>query len=139
MTPEENKKLIREIFEDVTRGEGSKFYKHLADHATMTVTGDYSWSRTFSGKGSIQRDLYGYVHSLLAERGKTDAFHFLADGDWVVVEARGNMITKSGQPYRNHYCLLYRLENGLIVEMKEYQDSTLCERLLGSYPDARPG
>jgi hypothetical protein len=30
--------------------------------------------------------------------------------------------------------MLYRLQNGRIVEMKEYQDSTLCERILGPYP-----
>ena len=103
----------------------------------MTVTGEYSWSRTFHGKESIRRDLYGYVHSLLVEGGRTLPFNFIADGDWVVVEARGDMRTKAGTPYCNHYCLLYRLENGMIVEIKEYQDSTLCERILGPYPAAR--
>ncbi len=110
------------------------FVKHLADDVKMTVTGQYSWSRTFEGKESVLQDLYGYVNSLLASKGKTLAFHFLAVGDWVVVEARGDMVTKEAAAYQNHYCLLYRLENGMIVEMKEYQDSVLCERVLGSYP-----
>ena len=133
---EQNKALMQRIFDGVSRGDGSLFYERLAEDATLTVTGEYSWSQTFRGKESIARDLYGYVRSRLSERGKTHAFHFLADGDWVVVEARGDMVTKEGAAYQNHYCLLYRLLDGQIAEMKEYQDSTLCERLLGPYPKA---
>lgn len=43
-------------------------------------------------------------------------------------------MTKAGERYDNHYCLLFRLENDMIVEMREYQDSTMCERLLGPFP-----
>ena len=131
---EHNKALMKEIFEHLKEGDGRLFYAHLAPHATMTITGEYSWSRVFAGKESIANDLFGVVRSRLAGRIKTHAFRFLADEDWVMVEARGDMVTKSGEPYQNHYCLLYRLEDDLIVEAKEYQDSTICERVLGSYP-----
>lgn len=129
-----NKALMERIFEGVGRGDPSLFYERLADDATLIITGDYSWSQTIRGKQRISRDLFGYVRSRLAERGKTQAFHFLADGDWVVVEARGDMVMKTGEPYRNHYCLLFRLNDGRIVEMKEYQDSAMVERIFGPYP-----
>jgi uncharacterized protein len=131
---EQNKALMRQIFEGVARGDPALFYERLADDATLIVTGEYSWSQMIKGKERISRDLYGYVRSRLSQRGKTHAFNFLADGDWVVVEARGDMVTKEGKPYQNHYCMLYRLDEGRIIEIKEYQDSTLCERLLGPYP-----
>ena len=134
MSAQANKQLMQEIFAAISQGDGRLFYQHLAEHATMTVTGQYSWSQTFKGKERIARDLYGHVHSLLSQRAKTHAFHFLADGDWVVVEAKGDMLTLAGERYQNDYCLFYRLEGAMIVEMKEYQDSTLCERLLGPYP-----
>lgn len=38
--------------------------------------------------------------------GRTIPFRILADEDWVVVEARGDMVTKAGERYDNHYCLL---------------------------------
>lgn len=133
-TAQQNKALMQQIFDGVSRGDATLFYERLADDAVLIITGEYSWSQTIRGKERIGRDLYGYVRSRLSQRGKTHAFHFLADGDWVVVEARGDMVTKDGQAYRNHYCMLYRLQDGRIVEMKEYQDSTLCERLLGPYP-----
>jgi ketosteroid isomerase-like protein len=87
------------------------------------------------GKEKIA-EIYSNVRSRLTERGKAHAFHFLADDDWVMVEARGDMVTTSGAPYQNQYCLLYRLDDDLIVEVKEYQDTSLCERLLGPYPQA---
>jgi hypothetical protein len=50
------------------------------------VTGQYSWSRTFTGKQSILNDLHGHVRSLLVDRARTVAHRFIADGDHVVVE-----------------------------------------------------
>jgi ketosteroid isomerase-like protein len=98
------------------------------------VTGQYSWSRTFSGKEAILNDLHGYVRKRLRDRTRTVAHRFIADGDFVVVEARGDMVTKAGVPYANDYCLVYRLQDGRIVEMTEYNDSILCERVLGPFP-----
>ena len=135
----DNKKLIREIFAGVASGDGSAFVAALDDDVVMTVTGQYSWSRTFHGKKSVLQDLYGHVRSRLARPGRTIPTLILADGDWVMVEARGDMETTEGQTYDNHYCLLYRLRGGKIVEIREYQDSALCERVLGPFPDPAPG
>lgn len=136
MSAEENRKRITEAFEDLARGDGGRFVALLDEDVTMTVTGDYSWSRTFRGKASVLRDLYGTVAELAPGARRTVADRILADGDWVVVEARGEMTNREGVPYRNQYCLLYRFADGRIVEMKEYQDSHLCERVLGPFPDA---
>jgi uncharacterized protein len=84
----------------------------------------------------VLRDLYGYVASLLKQR-RTVPVRFIADDEWVAVEARGDMVTHAGERYDNHYCLIYRIENGKIHEIREYQDSTLCERVLGPFPAAR--
>jgi ketosteroid isomerase-like protein len=86
------------------------------------------------GKAALVRDLYGYLSTLLAEGRRTIAHRFIADGDHVVVEARGDMVTKAGVRYQNEYCLVYRLANGKIVEIREYCDSALCEAVLGVFP-----
>jgi uncharacterized protein len=132
----ENKKLMEAIFADVTAGNRALYVNCLADNVTMTVTGQYSWSQTFHGKESVLRDLYGYVASLLRQR-RTIPFRIIADDEWVAVEARGDMVTNAGERYDNHYCLIYRIENGKIHEIREYQDSTLCERVLGKFPASR--
>ena len=136
MSAAANKKLMETIFAAVAAGDRTSFAVALADDVTMTVTGQYSWSRTFHGKESVLRDLHGYVSSLLKQR-RTVPFRFIADDEWVVVEARGDMMTHGGERYDNHYCLIYRIENGKIREIREYQDSTLCERVLGPFPAER--
>jgi uncharacterized protein len=136
MSASANKKLMETIFASIAAGDRTAFGDALADDVTMTVTGQYSWSQTFHGKESVQRDLHGYVQSLLRHR-RTVPFRFIADDEWVVVEARGDMETKAGVRYDNHYCLLYRIDAGKIREIREYQDSTLCERVLGPFPAER--
>ncbi|MFL6623572.1 MAG: nuclear transport factor 2 family protein [Sulfurifustis sp.] len=134
MSAVENKKLMEKIFAGVAAGDSSLFVESLADDVVMRVTGQYSWSRTFMGKASLLRDLYGHLRTLLEKGARTIPHRFIADGDYVVVEARGDMVTKTGVRYDNEYCLIYRLANGKIVEIREYCDSLLCERVLGTFP-----
>ena len=140
MSATANKKLMQEIFEsagnpDPAARDRALFAASLADDAKWVVTGQYSWSRTFSGKQSILNDLHGHVRSLLAERARTVAHRFIADGDWVVIEARGDNVTRTGVRYDNDYCLVFRLQDGKIKEISEYCDSVLTERALGQFPE----
>lgn len=135
-----NRKLIEEIFAaasnpDPAARDRALFVASLADEATWTVTGQYSWARTFTGKQSILNDLHGHVRARLAERTRTIAHRFIADGDYVVVEAKGDNVTREGVRYDNDYCLVFRLEDGKIREIREYCDSVLTERALGRFPE----
>ncbi|UGA44909.1 nuclear transport factor 2 family protein [Bradyrhizobium quebecense] len=141
MSAADNKKLVQEIFAiagdpDPAVREKSLLVANLADDAIWTVTGQYSWSRTFTGKQSIMNDLHGHVRSRLVERGRTIAHRFIADGDIVAVEAKGNNLTKDGQRYDNDYCLVFRFDGGRIKEIREYCDSVLTEKALGPLPAA---
>jgi ketosteroid isomerase-like protein len=130
---EANKQLMEAIFAEIEAGNGAPFVATLADEVVMRVTGQYSWSRTFTGKEAVMRDLYGYVRSLVERGSRTVPLRIFADGDHVIVEARGAMKTKAGEKYDNEYCLIYRFAGGRIVEMREYCDSVLCERRLGLF------
>ncbi|TAI63147.1 nuclear transport factor 2 family protein [Bradyrhizobium sp. Leo170] len=139
MSAADNKNLMQQIFAaagnpDPDARDRALFTTSLAEDATWTVTGQYSWSRTFSGKQSILNDLHGHVRSLLAERTRTVAHRFIADGDHVVVEAKGDNVTRDGVRYDNDYCLVFRLEDGKIREIREYCDSVLTEKALGQFP-----
>jgi uncharacterized protein len=134
-----NKKLIQEIFAaagdpDSAVRDRSLFVASLADDATWVVTGQYSWSHTFTGKQAILRDLHGHVRELLVDRTRTIARRFIADGDCVAVEAKGDNVTRTGVRYDNDYCLVFRLDDGQIKEIREYCDSVLTEKALGPFP-----
>src|SRR5580658_8618172 len=98
MSSEENKKLMRSIFARVAEGDGSLFRDRLAEDVKIVVTGQYSWSQSFEGKERVLHDLYGYVRSRLEGPNKSLAWNYIADGDHVVVEARGDNLTKEGAP-----------------------------------------
>lgn len=139
MSAETNKQLMEAIFAEIEAGNGAPFAATLADDVVMRITGQYSWSRTFRGKEAVMRDLYGYVRSLVERGSRTVPLRIFADGDHVIVEARGAMKTKAGEKYDNEYCLIYRFAGGRIVEMREYCDSALCEARLGLFPGGSGG
>ena len=141
MSASANKKLMQDIFAaaaspDPDVRDRSLFSASLADDAKWIVTGQYSWSRTFTGKDAILKDLHGYVRSRLRDRARTVAERFIADGDIVVVEAKGDNVTPEGVRYDNDYCLVFRFEDGKIKEIREYCDSVLTEKVLGRFPQA---
>jgi hypothetical protein len=136
MSTAENKKLVQQIYTDAANRSGTTFTDHLADDVCWIVTGQYSWSRTFSGRDAVLNGLMGHFRSLFAERPRTVAHNFIAEGDTVVVEAKGDNVTKAGVRYDNDYCMVWRIDNGRITMIKEYCDSTLVERVLGPFPAA---
>ena len=137
MSAEANKELVQQIYADSASRSGTTFADHLADDACWVVTGQYSWSHEFRGRDAIQNGLMGHFRSFFAERPRTVAFNFIAEGEYVVVEARGDNVTRAGLRYDNQYCMVWRIEHGKIKQIKEYCDSTLVERVLGPFPQER--
>lgn len=134
MSAVENKKLVQQVYTDSANRSGTTFADHLADDVRWVVTGQYSWSRSFEGPDAVLNGLMGHVRSRLRQRPRTIAFNFVAEGDYVVVEAKGDNVTNEGQRYDNDYCIVWRLENGKIKSVKEYCDSVLVEKVLGPFP-----
>ncbi|HEU0145360.1 MAG: uncharacterized protein V7634_814 [Bradyrhizobium sp.] len=137
MTATANKQLMQDLLGRAAAGDRAPYVAVIADDVIMTVTGQYSWSQTFRGKEALLRDLYGHLATLLADGRRTIPLRFIAEDDLVVVEAKGEMRTKSGTAYDNDYCLIYRLRERRIVEIREYCDSMLTERVLGPFPAER--
>jgi ketosteroid isomerase-like protein len=137
MSAQENHRLMQEIFAGLAVGDSKLFVATLHEEVVMRVTGHYSWARTFKGKTSLLRDLYGHFRTRIEGVGKTIPLQIIADDEFVAVEARGDMVAKSGARYDNDYCLVFRLREGKIVEMREYCDSVLTETVLGKYPSTQ--
>ena len=135
MNAQNNKRMMQAIFEAVGRGDRTAYRDALHDDLVMHVMGASSWSQTVRGKAKVLDVFFGHVASRLSARNPTQPIRFLADEDWVVIEAKGDMTAIDGRPYQNDYCLHYRIADGKIVEMKEYMDTALCEDRLGTFPD----
>src|ERR1700709_2299481 len=112
MSALDNKKLVQQVYTDSANRGGTTFADNLAEDVVWIVTGQYSWSHEFRGPEAISNNLMGHLRSLLGARPRTHAFNFIAEGDYVVVEARGDNVTKEGQRYDNQYCMVWRIEGG---------------------------
>ena len=131
MPAEENKRLLQRVFDELARGNSGALIEVLADDVEWHVTGTTKFSRTYRGKASLMNDLLAPLFSQLAEQFVMVGERFITDGDHVVVEARGKVTTKTGKPYNNKYCWVFRVEDGRVKEITEYMDTQLVVDTFG--------
>jgi ketosteroid isomerase-like protein len=134
MSAAENKQLLQAIFAEMAKANSRPFVDAMAEDFRWTVKGSTGWSRTYVGKQAVLTELLGQLRTKIEGRVTTTAHNFIADGDYVVVEARGSATTKAGTPYNNEYCFVFRLADGKLAEVTEYADSHLVATVLGD-PD----
>jgi ketosteroid isomerase-like protein len=127
----ENKQLLETGLSELEKGNPQPFRDSLAEDIRWTVIGDTSWSGTYRGKQAVLAELLGPLRSRLAQAIKLTAHRFIAEGDYVVVEARGQATTKAGKPYNNTYCWVCRVAEGKVRELTEYADTALIAAALG--------
>ena len=128
-----NKALLQWVFADLASGNGRPFLDLLAEDVVWHVEGSTGWSRRYQGKAVVKTDLLRPLHAVLAGPNRLTASRFIAEADCVVVQASGNAVTRAGAPYCNSYCMIFRLQDGRVVEITEYADTALIERVL-PYP-----
>jgi ketosteroid isomerase-like protein len=97
MSADTNKEIMQSIFSELARGESKLFVESMADDFRWILAGTNQWSRTYDGKNAVLTDLFGLLSSTIAGPIISTAQRFIADGDYVVVEARGQSTTKAGR------------------------------------------
>lgn len=137
MSAAENKQLIKAIFEELGKGNSRPYFDALADDFSFTIMGGTAWKRTFAGKAAVVRDLFRPLTAQYADRYTMTTTNIVAEGDVVIVESRGCVTTKRGDPYSNLYCLVFEVRDGRLQACREYADSALVERVLDPPPVAR--
>ena len=131
----ENKQLLQSIFAELAKGNSKPFVESMADDFRWTVTGTTKWSRTYDGKQTILTELLAVLRSRIDGNLKTTAHRFIAEDDFVVVEARGSNTTKTGKPYNNNYCFVFTVGDGKLQEVTEYLDTELVTAVFGDRED----
>jgi uncharacterized protein len=126
-----NRACLEHVFAETAKGNGSAFLDAFAEDANWTVTGTTGWSKTYRGKPAILNDLIAPLRRILAPPLKIHARRFIAEGDIVVVEARGQNVTRDGRPYENNYCYVFEFRDGKVAALTEYADTELFRSALG--------
>ena len=127
---ETNRRLITGILAELEVGNSRPFAEALSDDIRWITPGSSVWARTYEGKPAVLYFLGTAVRGQLVERVRLTARRILADADHVVVEAKGRATTRTGKPYNNDYCFIFRLDAGKITEVTEYLDTDLATSAL---------
>ncbi len=131
MSASENKQLLQHIYSELSKGNTTPFLENMAEDVRWTIMGTTRWSKTYEGKQAILTELLGPLFAQFADQYTATANRFIAEDDLVVAEVSGRVTTKSGKPYNNSYCYIFRLADGKIQEVKEYLDTQLAVSALG--------
>jgi hypothetical protein len=125
-----NKQAIEAVFAALAEGNGRPLNAAMADDVAWTVMGSGPWARTYRGKAAVRDELQRPVLANFATLYRCRAERIIAEGDDVVVLAKGEVTTKSGAAYNNDYCFVFRMEGGRIAAVTEYMDTALVDAVL---------
>ena len=132
MPAEANKQLVRDAFEAMGRSDIRPLVDMMTDDFAWIIEGQSRFSRSYEGKVAVKRDLLTPLFEAFATPYRFIIDDIIAEGDSVVVRGRGEVRTKAGKDYNNSYCFVLGLEEGKLVELREYLDTALVERVFGA-------
>lgn len=131
----DNRALLTAVFDGLAEGDPGPFYAALADDIVWRVPGSSSWSGEYRGVADLRERLFIPLRARLGTvRSVVD--RIVVEGDHAAVEFHGNNETVDGQRYDNRYVFMIRLAGGRMVEVVEYMDTALADRVLGDFQAA---
>lgn len=128
MNGEEAKRVVGPAFDAFAEGNPSPFVGLLDPDVRYTLVGSTRVSGTFAGIEEVTARLLGPLQAALAEPLAIRAHRTTAEGDRVVVEGTARATLRSGAPYPQTYCFVFRVARERIVEVVEYVDTQLVAR-----------
>jgi uncharacterized protein len=128
----ENKELIRQMFAEISKGNAEVYLNAVADDVQYTIIGTGKYSSLYNGKQDVIARLLGPLGAQIEGNLEITPFNFIAEGEYVAMQANGKSMSKNGVAYNNTYCHVFRIVNGKIKEITEYLDTELVTRAFGS-------
>jgi ketosteroid isomerase-like protein len=104
----------------------------MSDDVRWTIQGTTKYSHVMNGKKEIVDKLLHPIFSEMESMGSNHVDNVIAEGDFVVVQQHASgRKTKTGNPYNNSYCLVFKVLGGKIKEINEYLDTELVTAAFG--------
>jgi uncharacterized protein len=125
-----HKELIQAAFDALAQGRTQPFADAMAEDFSWTISGHGPWGRTWRGKQQVRAGLMAPLFAQFADTYRNRATRIVAEGNVVVVECRGEVTTKAGRRYDNHYCYVIEMRDGRMHALTEYMDTALAEAVL---------
>jgi ketosteroid isomerase-like protein len=124
------KQAMHAAIEKLNAGDSKPYLDLLSADIRFTVTGSTRWSGLYSGKKDLLKRLLGPINALFEQPYRLIVESIVSEGEQLVVQMRGEITTKRGEPYNNRYCWVCRVRDGQICELTEYADTELFTKVL---------
>ena len=128
----DNKQAIVTAFEAMGRSDIAPLVALMTEDFAWVIEGRSRFSRRYEGKEAVRKELLQPLFDAFATPYRFTIDEVIGEGDRVVVLGRGEVRTKTGFDYNNSYCFVLRMAEGRLVELREYLDTALVERVFGS-------
>lgn len=130
MGADENRQLLQGVFDALAEGDPRPFVAAMADEFRWRFPGQWSWARDWGAdKEETRRRLLVPLMAQFAEYRVT-ADEIIAEGERVVVRASAKARTVRGEDYPQSYCYVFTVRDGRLIDVLEYCDTALVERVL---------
>jgi ketosteroid isomerase-like protein len=107
----ENKQVIQAFYEASNRGDMEGCLALFADDVKWTNIGSTRYSGSDIGKPDLVAKLLGPVFGQMKAGIRATIDNVIAEGDFVVVQLRGEAETKNGRPDNNTYCHVFSVRD----------------------------
>ena len=125
-----SKQLLERVYREVSKGNPQPLLDSLADDVQWTIIGSTELSGVYRGKHEVTSGLLARLRARLASPVTFTIDRLIAEGEYVVMQARGQATAVTGLAYDNTYCIVARIVDGQIREMTDYVDTELITRVL---------
>jgi len=122
---------VSDIMSAMSEGRVRPLFDAMAEDVTWRWMGVKQWTRSFNGKQTVVDTLFGGNAETLSPSSSVEVHCIHADGDFVIAEHSGRNKLPDGRRYDNNYCWVFRFQNGLIQEVREYMDTQLVTETFG--------
>lgn len=131
MGAEESKRVVREYFANLAKGDYPTALAAFADDITWWVPPSSPLAGTYRGRDAVL-GLFAQGTGLYDPSVPLSPTveGMLAEGDRVAAEVVITGRTAKGKDYRNHYHFLFEIRDGKIRGVKEYVDTLYSQRML---------
>jgi len=131
MSTADNKQLIQHLFAEMAKRNAEAVLGAIADDVRFTLIGTTKYSGTYHGKAEWTSKVLEPVFSQIEGEITLTLENLIAEGDYVVLQARAKTTTKAGIPYNNTYCHVFRIANNKVQEWTEYLDTEMVTAAFG--------
>jgi uncharacterized protein len=128
----DHKQRVRDVMSAMSQGRVAPLLEAMAEDVSWRWMGVNQWSRTFEGKQTVVDKLFAGATDALDPSSSIEVHGIHADDDCVVVEHSGRNEMPDGRRYDNNYCWIFRFQDGLIQEVREYMDTQLVTDTFGA-------